>query len=101
MGEGNPKLAKILQDVAETLSMTKGQTEENRTKIMKSLVTEWHPDRHIDETDQANATRVFQWLQSVKGWYMDAEGRVDGENMPLPQHPNMAAPADAKQYLHP
>jgi len=102
IAEGNPKLAKILQDVSETLSMTKSQTEENRIRIMKTLVTEWHPDRHFDTADKANATRVFQWLQGVKNWYMDAGGGVEGENMPLPQHENLPTPpTTAKQYLHP
>jgi len=102
--QGNPELAASLKDVADTLSMTRSQSVSNKTKIFKNLQTEWHPDRHQGQPGEAEmATKVFQWLQVVKAWYMDSEGPAELSNQqPLPDNPDRPeAPSDAQQYLHP
>ncbi|CAJ1390767.1 unnamed protein product [Effrenium voratum] len=55
--------------VAEALSGSKGRQLKDRTKIFKALITEWHPDRAGSNAHVA--TKVFQWLQVVKAWYLE------------------------------
>jgi len=101
VSQGNPELAKALHDVADTLSITRGQTLENRTKVFKNLVTEWHPDRHASSGKGDIATKVFQWLQVVKQWYMDSQA-PELVQQPLPDDPDVpTAPANVQQYMHP
>lgn len=113
VAEGNPALAEKLKEVADTLSSTKAQSAKYRARVFKTLVTEWHPDRHTagPEGDaQELATKIFQWLQAVKPWYLE-EGRDAGddgqpEQRPLPDlksgkaHEDPDA-ANAKEYMHP
>merc|ERR1719253_1455442 len=94
IAEGNPKLARALESAANTLSMSKGQTKENRAKIFKDLIANWHPDRHATTNLSDIATRVFQWLQVVKKWYMDEGDNVGSINMPLPDNPDDDNPGD-------
>merc|ERR1712136_599153 len=97
----DPEVAAVLQSVADTLTATKGQTAENRAKVFRNLVTDWHPDRHVAKS-VGTATKVFQWLQEVKSWYLDS-ARQELENQPLqdavPDRP--VPPENATQYLHP
>jgi len=104
ISQGNPALATALREVAEALSMTKGQAMVNRTKLFKNLVTDWHPDRHTSSGDAAVATKVFQWLQVVKPWYLEESAEPASDSQPLPgfDDPDRpTAPSDAHQYLHP
>jgi hypothetical protein len=104
IAEGNPKLASYLHQVADTLSMTRCQKMDQRQKIFKGLQTEWHPDRHATSGDADNATKVFQWLQVVKKWYLEVNEGPDIEQQQLPgmDDPDRpTAPAGAQQYLHP
>jgi len=101
---GDPKLATALREVADTLSITKSQALTNRNKIFKSLVTDWHPDRHTSTGESAIATKVFQWLQVVKPWYFEASDEPETDQQPLPgfDYPDRpVAPDGAQQYLHP
>merc|ERR1712000_318272 len=83
MGEtlaaGNPKLAAALQSVAEALNASRAQPLEARNRFFRNLAAEWHPDKHAASPDdsEAVATKVFQWLQVVKPWYLDGGGRDD------------------------
>lgn len=104
ISQGNPALATALREVAEALSITKGQSLVSRTKLFKNLVTDWHPDRHTSSGDATVATKVFQWLQVVKPWYLEASTEPASDSQPLPgvDHLDMSAPpTDAQQYLHP
>uniref|UniRef100_A0A7S1WYD6 J domain-containing protein n=1 Tax=Alexandrium catenella TaxID=2925 RepID=A0A7S1WYD6_ALECA len=104
ISQGNPALAEALHHVADTLSMTKSQSLAHRQKILKGLVTDWHPDRHTASGDQEIATKVFQWLQVVKTWYLQESTGPEMEQQPLPGYDDPdrpVAPTDAQQYLHP
>merc|ERR1719330_2005737 len=89
LSEGNPELAAALREVADTLSITRTQALSNRSKIMKTLVADWHPDRHTSSGQQVIATKVFQWLQVVKEWYLedDPSSGTASEQQPLPDNP--------------
>lgn len=103
ISEGNPELAAALREVADTLTITRSQSGVNRQKILKTLITDWHPDRHTASGQEFIATKVFQWLQVVKDWYMevDPQGQTT-EQQPLPDSPDMpAVPESAQQFLHP
>jgi len=99
--ENNPALAAALREVADTLTITRSQSIANRQKIIKSLVTEWHPDRHTSSGQEGIATKVFQWLQVVKNWYLEADPEPIGDQQPLPDDPGNVAPEGAQQFLHP
>jgi len=104
ISQGNPALAEALHSVADTLSMTKAQSQSNRQKIFKGLITDWHPDRHAALGDVEIATKVFQWLQVVKSWYLQESTGPEMEQQPLPGYDDPdrpTAPAGATQYLHP
>jgi len=95
-----------LRELADALTATKDQPLARRAKLFKSLLTEWHPDRHaaaVESSDSDNdkippdqpgstvesgavegeqqqmkqnkstATKIFQWLQLVKSWYLEEE----------------------------
>jgi len=105
ISQGNPALAEALHHVADTLSVTKSQSLAHRQRLFKGLVTDWHPDRHAASGDMEVATKVFQWLQVVKAWYLQ-EGTAgpEPEQQPLPGYDDPdrpVAPAGAQQYLHP
>jgi len=106
IAEGNPKLARALENAAGTLSMSKVQSKENRAKIFKDLLANWHPDRHATTNLSDIATKVFQWLQVVKNWYLEEGEELGSINMPLPDNPENPADIDtgredAREYLHP
>eukprot|EP00930_Biecheleria_cincta_P028311 TRINITY_DN19745_c0_g2_i1.p1 TRINITY_DN19745_c0_g2~~TRINITY_DN19745_c0_g2_i1.p1 ORF type:complete len:890 (-),score=213.80 TRINITY_DN19745_c0_g2_i1:44-2686(-) len=113
VAEGNPALAEKLKEVAETLSNTKAQSAKYRARVFKTLVTEWHPDRHTATPEgdgQELATKIFQWLQAVKSWYLeeDREAGDDGrpDQRPLADLKSGNAPEDpdaanAREYMHP
>jgi len=100
---GDPKLAAQLREVADTLSITKTQSLANRTKLFKALAADWHPDRHASSGDAAAATKVFQWLQVVKPWYLEGGAEFPADQQPLPvDNPDRgSAPEEAQQFLHP
>mmetsp|Transcript_79628 Transcript_79628/g.140919 ORF Transcript_79628/g.140919 Transcript_79628/m.140919 type:complete len:950 (-) Transcript_79628:145-2994(-) len=105
IAEGNPALAQALESCANTLSLTRVQTKENREKILKELIRQWHPDRHSGQATQANATKVFQWLQVVKTWYMDDTNQpgMPTDMAPLPGQDEGFdfGQGQATQMLHP
>lgn len=107
IAEGNPTLAKALANAANTLSMSKVQPLEVRQKLFKDLLANSHPDKHILSAPGLldTATKVFQWLQTVKPWYLDENAEFGSVNMPLDDNP---APYDvargrdhAQEVLHP
>ncbi|CAK8988846.1 unnamed protein product [Durusdinium trenchii] len=101
VAQGDPELALELQKVADALSTSKGQSLRNRNKIFKALITDWHPDR---AQNSYRATRVFQWLQVVKPWYLEEKEAVAGELPPLMQSTDEEfgpGPGQAKEYMHP
>lgn len=105
IAEGNPKLAAALESCANTLSLTRVQTMENREKIFKELVRQWHPDRHVGKTTADMATKVFQWLQVVKPWYMEenVSAGLPTDMAPLPGSDEGLdyGQGNAQQMLHP
>mmetsp|Transcript_70108 Transcript_70108/g.216814 ORF Transcript_70108/g.216814 Transcript_70108/m.216814 type:complete len:731 (-) Transcript_70108:71-2263(-) len=104
ISQGNPALAEALHHVADTLSMTKSQSQAHRQKLFRGLLADWHPDRHAASGDVEIATKVFQWLQVVKTWYLQESTGPESEQQPLPGYDDPdrpVAPAGAQQYLHP
>ncbi|CAE8589291.1 unnamed protein product [Polarella glacialis] len=86
------------------LSSTKMQLAQNRVKIFKALVTDWHPDRHASAGKERVATKVFQWLQVVKSWYLEeSSASSEGHQQPLPDcgEDGSATLGAPNQYLHP
>lgn len=102
VAQGDPELALELQKVAEALSTSKEQSLKNRNKIFKALVMDWHPDR---AKDPELSTKVFQWLQVVRPWYLEEkEEPAVVELPPLMQSTDQEfgpAPGQAKEYMHP
>lgn len=102
VAQGDPDLALELSKVAETLSMTKSQTAQHRGRIFKGLITDWHPDRHAASGNSHIATKIFQWLQVVKSWYLEEQVDVAGEQQPLPGEEEFGPPSGTTQeYMHP
>lgn len=102
VSKGKPALAEVLHKVAETLSSTRALSSSSRAKIFKDLAREWHPDRHRGGAAAETATNVFQWLQAVKSWYMEASFQVEKSQPELPDDPDVpTVPKGAKQYMHP
>ena len=65
-GHGSP-LSVLLQVQAE-LDRLRAQPHAARTKAYRDLLREWHPDKKPDNV--AEATRVFQYLQDQRGWFL-------------------------------
>eukprot|EP00434_Breviolum_minutum_P015854 symbB.v1.2.013968.t1/scaffold1004.1/size147139/3 len=92
VAQGDPDLALELQKVADALSTSKEQSLKNRTKIFKAFITDWHPDR-APKNGVHIATKVFQWLQVVKPWYLEEQdGAMTGEMPPLMRSERIHAP---------
>merc|ERR1712194_674931 len=93
-----------LRSVAETLGATRGHPLDSRTKIFRSLAAEWHPDRHTSTGQEEIATKVFQWLQVVKSWFLETGSSVQVEQQPLPDDPDkfvdVGVPEQANISLH-
>jgi len=102
VAQGDPDLALELQKVAETLSTTKSQSLVNRGKVFKALIADWHPDRHESSGNSHIATKVFQWLQVVKSWYLEEKSSFSSEQQPLMGEEDFGPPDGAAQeYMHP
>lgn len=59
---GDTKLRLILENIENQLELCPDST--SRQRLLRSLFRQWHPDKRRDAPE--SATRVFQWLQSVK-----------------------------------
>lgn len=99
----DPRIVSQIRAVSETLKASRRQPAEARARIFRSLAAEWHPDKHRPEKGGADhATRIFQWLQSAKEWYLEAEKDREAENQALVDLPDMpdrpTAPKTATQY---
>lgn len=99
----DPRVLSQIRAVAETLRASRRQPPEARARIFRSVAAEWHPDKHRPEKGGAeHATRIFQWLQSAKEWYLEAEVEGEAENQALADLPDMpdrpTAPKTASQY---
>lgn len=104
VSQGNPRLAEELTKVADALSRTRSQSKENRARLFKALIADWHPDKHTSTGQAEIATKVFQWLQVVKTWYLEAEPGAAGNQQELPGLDNPdrpTPPTGAEEFLHP
>lgn len=99
----NPRLVSQIRAVAETLRASRRQPAEARARIFRSLAAEWHPDKQRPEKGGTElATRIFQWLQSAKAWYLEADVDGEVENQALADLPDTpdrpTAPKTAEQF---
>eukprot|EP00439_Symbiodinium_sp_Y106_P082026 s5_g21.t1 len=58
----DPSLRQVLQDIEHQLEQCLESSK--RQKVFRSLLRQWHPDKRRE--DEELATRVFQWLQTMK-----------------------------------
>lgn len=58
----DPFLRQVLQDIEHQLEQCFESSK--RQKVFRSLLRQWHPDKRRE--DEELATRVFQWLQTMK-----------------------------------
>ena len=65
------------QEVLDILTMNIEMDPKQKHGIYKDLLIQWHPDKHSD--DKAVATKVFQFLQSRKEWFLGLD-----DNSPSP-----------------
>jgi hypothetical protein len=65
------------KEVLDILSSNIDRDIKHKHGIYKDLVMQWHPDKHSD--DKLIATKVFQFLQTRKEWFL---GNQDGALSP-------------------
>lgn len=104
---GCERLAATLRDIADTLNVVRKQPLANRTKFLKTLMAEWHPDRRSVHGELELPTKVFQWLQLMKPWFLGAQSRDENKSgrQPLPDECDSTSveqvPAEAQVLVHP
>merc|ERR1712194_927073 len=64
VASSNTELDKLKNGALQKLLKIKDEAPGTRKKSWRSLLLEWHPDKHPDDTE--NATAVFQFLQKAK-----------------------------------
>ena len=56
------------ETILQRLNSTIGESDQKKHSIYRDLALQWHPDKRADDTQ--HATKVFQFIQSRKGWYL-------------------------------
>jgi len=77
----DPELFKALQMICNNLSRSRSQDMKAREGVFKTLITDWHPDKNRSKVELA--TKVFQWLQKARAWYMQEGSDVVSDNAPI------------------
>jgi len=63
-----PPARKAAEKILQELQGLRGADSGERKKAYRAMCLKWHPDKNLDDED--NATYVFQFLQLLKEWFL-------------------------------